>query len=142
MVVQFLHTTIIADIHSDSTLPPETIHSNPIHLNINTHLQQWWIGEESLIPDATDAYEHTFQPSWHRHSAHNCSLGFEDGMEDEIEDEMDSGACGKKETEPGGVDREGMDKCLSRWAGRKIMEANTISINTTNDESNQQQHRH
>ena len=54
-----------------------------------------------------DAYERTLRPSGCRPSAPNCSLGFEDGMEDE----MDSGPCGKKETEPGGVDRRGMDKC-------------------------------
>ena len=59
---------------------------------------------------------------------------------------MDSGACGKKEIKSGGVGGGGMDKHLGRWAGRKIMDANTntntISIATTNYESNQQQHCH
>ena len=71
-----------------------------------------------------------------RPGAPNCPLG----IEDKLKDEMDTGAYGKKETEPGGLDGRGMDQYLSRWADRKSMDANTTSIDTTNYEPNQQQH--
>ena len=43
--------------------------------------------------------------------APNCSLGFKVAIDNEI----DSGACGKKKTKPGGVDGGWTDKCLNRW---------------------------
>ena len=117
--------------HINHTLPPEIIHQNATSFNINKHVWQWWIGEKGQLLDATDTNKALLLdlvdadlvlPTDHWGSKLNWKMRWVQEI----------------------LIKRGwrMGQCFLRQAGSKSMDVNTISINATFYENNQQQHRY